>query len=356
MRALALRSITVAVSCGFVLIARPHLARGDDAPSSDTTPTAQTPADPTVLEARREFVEGTALVRAERWGEALAAFERAAKLKGHAITTYNIAQCERAMGQFTRARQALVASLAQSEASGRRELPESFEGDARVMLGEMNRILPRVTVTLEPSDASITVDGRPLEPVAEPSSSLPVFLAGTVAPGRGASPGAVTFQLVANPGAHVITVSRQGYQDVVLTRTFAPSSTSTLGLELDKLPATIHVASNLADAIVRVNDADVGNPPVDVSRTAGSYRVHVARKGFVSYETEVTVRPGERVDLNAGLREERPALTQRWWFWAGVGVIVVGAATATYFATRSSADPQRPATDGGGLGWSLQVP
>src|SRR6185503_2274830 len=143
---------------------------GDDRPQSDAAPASAQPEDPTVVSARREFVDGTALVRAERWGEALSAFERAAKLKEHAITTYNIAQCERAMGQFTRARQALVTALAQSEAGGRRDLPESVEADARAMLGEMNRIVPRVTVTLQPSDAAIAVDGRPLEPASDPSS------------------------------------------------------------------------------------------------------------------------------------------------------------------------------------------
>src|SRR5206468_8319753 len=111
-----------------------------------------------------------------------------------------------------------------------------------------------------------------------------------------------------------------------------------------------------ADALVRVNDADVGNPPVDVSRNAGRYRVTVTKKGYVTYESEVAMRPGEHVELAANMREEKRALTQQWWFWTGIGVVVVGAAAGTYALTRSDPTPTRPAPDGGGLGWSLKVP
>jgi hypothetical protein len=165
----------------------------------------------------------------------------------------------------------------------------------------------------------------------------------------------VAFRILANPGAHVFTVSRQGYQDVVVNRSLAPGSDTSLGLELDKLPATIHVTSNLADALVRVNDADVGNPPVDVSRAAGRYHVAVARKGYVTVESEVAVRPGERVELAANMHPEKRPLTREWWFWTGIGVVVAGAAAGAYALTRSDPTPTRPPPDGGGLGWSLKV-
>lgn len=304
--------------------------------------------------ARREFLDGAALVRGERWGEALAAFERAAKLKPHAITTYNIAQCERAMGQYTRARSSLFVALAQDEASSGSELAESVRVEGRGLVAELDRVLPRVSVTLKPNDAAIAVDGRPIERL--PAAGEPTFVAGSLAPGRGESPKVDSFLLVTNPGAHVITVSRQGYQDVVLNRTFAAASTPSLDLELDRLPATIHVTSNLADAIVRVNGVDVGNPPVDVSRVAGRYHVVVTRKDYVTYESDFAVRAGERVELTATMRAESKALTQKWWFWTAAGVLVTGAAAGTYFLTRSDPAPQRTATDGGGLGWSLRVP
>ncbi len=328
-------------------MARP--AHGEE-PAAAPAPAQSEAGDdePTML-ARKEFLEGAALVRAERWGEALAAFERATKLKPHAVTTFNIAQCERAMGQYTRARAALLAAIARSDASG--ELPPSVADEARGLVSELDRVLPKINVLLRPSDAAIAIDGRPLERVSETT-----FIAGSLAPAPGTSPNVESFQIIANPGPHFITVSRQGYQDVILNKTFAPGSTSTLDLGLDRLPASIHITSNVNDAIVRVNGADVGNPPVDLSRVAGRYHVVVTRRDFVTYEADVTVRPGEHSELFANMRRESKALTSRWWFWTAAGVLVAGAATGTYFLTRSDPQPQRAPTDGGGLGWSLRVP
>jgi hypothetical protein len=181
-------------------------------------------------------------------------------------------------------------------------------------------------------------------------------VAGTLPHGPGEAPGSETFDLLANPGVHVITVTRPGYQDVVLNKTFGPGAAAPLTLELDRLPASIKVTSNVGDAIVRLNNADVGNPPVEVSRIAGTYHVLVSRKSYVGYETDVTLSPGQRVELAADLRKENPPLTQKWWFWAGAAVILAGAATVTYFIVRSNEEPQRQPTDGGGLGWSLRVP
>jgi hypothetical protein len=336
------RSLLVAALIVASFTAWPRAARADDT----------APEDATTLEARKEFLRGGELVQKERWGDALDAFEHADKLKPHAITTYNIAQCQRATGQYTLARKALVRALAQDDAE-RGQLPESVRGEAKGLMGEIDRILPRIAVTLAPEDAAIAVDGRPIERPGDEAGTA-VFVAGTRTPGPGESPGMPSFELVANPGAHVITVSRRGYQDVVVNRTFSPGSRSLLDLRLDRLPATIHVTSSLADAVVRVNDADVGNPPVDVSRNAGAYRVTVTRTGYLTYETEVTARPGERVEIAAPMREEKRALTQKWWFWTAAGVLVVGAAATTYFLTRPA--PTRPAPDGGGLGWSLRVP
>lgn len=335
-------------------------ARADgDPPVPAPPPAAAAEEDATVVEARREFMQGAELVKAERWAEALAAFERADKLKTHAITTYDIAQCERAMGQYTRARRGFLAALDQDAKANGAELPENVRVETRGLVAQIDRILPRVEVKLRPADAQVAVDGRPLERASDEVSAGargPVFVAGTLPPGPGAAPGVDSFVVVTDPGAHVITVSRRGYQDVVVNRTFPPGTTSSVGLELDRLPASIHVTSNLGDAIVRVNDADVGNPPVDVSRNAGRYEVKVTRQGFVPYEADFAVRPGERVELAANLREEKRVLTQRWWFWTGAAVLVIGAAVGTYFATRSDPEPQRPPTDGGGLGWSLKVP
>ena len=54
--------------------------------------------DPKIVEARAAFMEGNALAKNARWGDALARFEASAKLRPHPGTTYNIGVCQRALG------------------------------------------------------------------------------------------------------------------------------------------------------------------------------------------------------------------------------------------------------------------
>src|SRR5260370_38383552 len=78
-----------------------------------------------VAEARKLFVDGAELVKRAQWSEALAAFEQSARLRPHAITTYNIGACHRAMGRYPRARGAFGRPLAESNAANN-QLPESL--------------------------------------------------------------------------------------------------------------------------------------------------------------------------------------------------------------------------------------
>ena len=313
---------------------------------------AEPPSD--VLDARAEFVRGAELVRKAQWADALAAFERSASLRPHAVTTFNMAVCERAIGHYTRARKALLAALEQSEAASPRELPESLATEAKGYLDEIERLLPRVRVKLEPGNADIAVDGRPLEPAAlHDAGEPPVLFAGVRAPGRGEPPPSARFDILLDPGPHLVTLSRKGFADALVNKTVAPGSTSDLELALDRLPATLRIAADRSAAIVTIDGKDVGAAPVDISRPGGRYQIVVQKDGFVPYSTQVVVRPGEELRLNARLPPSTPALTQRWWFWTGAAALVAGAVVATYVASRP--EPQRPPLDGGGLGWTIDL-
>src|SRR5437763_13972053 len=88
--------------------------------------------------ARAEFVTATDHVKNARWGEALAAFERSAELRPHALTTFNIGACERALGRYTRARVTLQKALGANDAAGGKELAASFVTDAKNWMEEID--------------------------------------------------------------------------------------------------------------------------------------------------------------------------------------------------------------------------
>jgi hypothetical protein len=339
--------LAVAVALGCMLAA--GVAEAADVPKPSAS--ADTPD---ITQARQEFLNGAELVKEARWGEALGAFERSGKLRPHAITTYNVGACERAMGLYTRAQKTFKEALAQNDAAGKNDLPAALITDIEGYLSQISSLLANVMVTLVPANAALTVDGRPLE-VTDRAANPPVLSVGLLPPGPGEAPPASIFRVQLDPGVHVFTLSRKGYADALVNRTFSPGASTELSLHLDRLPATLHVASYPTGGIVTVDGTDVGATPVDVSRPAGSYKVVVRKPGYVTYETEIVAQSGEDLNLSPNLPQEKIALTQRWWFWTGVGVLVLGAAGGTYLLTRGQASATRPPVDGGGLDWALQL-
>lgn len=320
--------------------------------ATPTTGSSSASVDPQTAEARDAFARGVELVDQARWSEALASFERSFELRPHALTRYNVGACERALGRYTRARRALIEALARNTARDSKEMAPSYVEEAKTYLSEIDKLLVHVDTTVAPTDAAVAVDGRPL--AAIDGDAPPVRVGGLEPPGPGRPPGAARFELQLDPGAHVITITRKGFSDVVVNRTWAPGAHAKLDLVLDKLPAVLRIRADREGAVVTVNDVDVGLAPVELSRPAGTYRVVVKKPGFVTYRAQVDARAGEELNLRATLDQETTPITGRWWFWTLAGVVVAGAAVGTYALTRPEKSPPPP--DGGGLGVVFNVP
>ncbi len=306
---------------------------------------------PRVAEARLRFQEGAELVKRAAWAEALVAFEASAKLRPHVITLYNIAACQRALGHYTRARRTLRTAMAPSSPEAGR-LPDALREEAGAIAVELERVLVRLRVNLQPADAAISVDGRPLEPTPELLDGAPVLLASVAPPGPGAPPPSALFVLVLDPGAHIVTLSRKGYTDVVVNRSFAPSTTEQVTLELDRLPATLHIEANTANTAVAIDKVDVGTSPITLLRPAGTYELVVRKSGFDPYRTSLTVKPGEDANVRVNLVVHKPSVIKRWWFWTAIGAAATIAATGAYLGAKAA---ETPTLDGGGLGWVVKA-
>jgi hypothetical protein len=329
------------VTCRFRLAALSLLLIGSVAHAAP----AETPE---VQKARTEFVAATAYVKEAQWGEALAAFERSAALRPHALTTYNIGACERALGRYTRARQTLKKATEATDAAGAAELPRSFADEARRWIREIEGLLVRASVTLAPTDAALLVDGAPLVREGD------VLVAGLPSGEHPISTPGAQFTLVIDPGTHILALSRAGFANGVVTKTLTPGTTPKLALDLQSLPATISVATNVSGAVVSVDELDTGVAPIQISRPAGTYNIAVRKKGFVPYATRVRVNAGDAPSLQARLTEETTPVYKKLWFWSLAAAVVAGATVGTYLLARP--EPERPAPDGGGIGWVVPVP
>lgn len=317
----ALRWTATFASIGAVLAAHPRCARGESSNS----------------DAREAFELGTKLVKEERWAEALAAFERASATRPHATTTFNVAFCLRALGRYTAASRAFRQALVRDKTS--HELAGPLVEDARAFEAEMSAAIGRVTLVVDPVDATVSIDGRSL--VAEGTA---LFLGGEDVDGAPLPAGKGT--VVLDPGRHLVTLSHAGYARASTAITVAGGARFEKRLDLARLPATLGIDSTPSGAAVRIENIDVGLTPVTVERPPGSYHVALLQAGYRPYETTMKVAPGQHADVRAALTRETPSLLTRWWFWTTVGVVAAGAAVTTYLVTR----PEEPLT-GGGLGW-----
>ncbi|MCB9583840.1 MAG: PEGA domain-containing protein [Polyangiaceae bacterium] len=328
------------------LPAAPALAQTAPAPTPSGADSAGSERDPSAAKARESFLAGAKLAADLRWREALERFEASAKLRPHPGTTYNIAICQRALGQYTRARVSFERVLEEAKTEA---LDQSLLDDTRAILAELRRVLARVTLTLKPKSAKLSIDGRPLR-----RGENGGFVAGLREPGPPEAPGKSSLKITLDPGPHLLLISRKGYADYVKRLNLRPGGKLALELELSKLPANLKVQSNRTRAAVSIDGIDVGTAPISLSRPAGTYRVQVQEQGFQPYVTETRLRSGEQVTLRAVLDPETVALSERWWFWAGIGVLAVGIGVTTYALTRP--DPERPPLNGGSLGWTVEVP
>jgi hypothetical protein len=319
----------------FILLAVVLLAAG-----------ARADEEPNVAEARTAFVRGNELAKQAQWAEALAAFERSAQLRSHPLTTYNIAVCERALGRYAHARD-LFRKVVDVGGQDPAQFPPSRVAESQDFLREIDGYLAHLEITLDPPGAAIAVDGRPLR--YEQRDGHTVGVAGVLEAGAGTPPPSPSFEIEVDPGPRVLRLSAPGFSDILLAQSLTAGARLPLKLEMARLPATFRITTNVVQPQVLVNGADVGVPPLSLSRPAGTYHVVVKKDGFVPYDSQVRAAPGQDVNLPVNLTEEKTPITKRWWFWTGVVAVVAGGVAITYAATREPSPA--PPYNGGSTNW-----
>lgn len=203
-------------------------ARADPPEPAPELAPAQLAAPTSLDQARALFIEGVELGRQARWDDALEHFQRAQALVSNAGTTYNIAQCERALGRYTRAHRAFRQALADNAARGGAEISPEQVAEAQRSLVEIEARLARITVEVSPPGTTVAVDGRPLEPAPPGGSGA---FAGTRAAGPGEASPAPRFDLFVDPGPHVFVLGAPTSRETVVSATFAPGARQALRLE-----------------------------------------------------------------------------------------------------------------------------
>lgn len=286
----AVRLLTVAALVAGVIVAapgRPALAQGVPA------------AAPEAL-ARADFDEGVRLAREQRWPDALAAFERSRARVDRPNTALNVALALRQLGRLRAARRVLRECLAMPQTAAEPDLGR----DAALVLGLVIDAIATVSLTVDPTDATVRVDG---ESAPDPRS------------------------VELDPGDHSFVVSAPGRADETFGTALRAGERVARTVRLRELPARVEVLVTPSDAEVYVNDALVGRGAVRWEGAAGTVRLRAARVDYADRARELVVAPGALVTERVALSLTPRPLYARPWFWGGIAIaaaVVAGVTTA----------------------------
>ncbi len=266
---------------------------------------------------RAAFDRGLQALRAGRHAEAELALRDALRLRPTPITVYNLALALRALGRYGESIECFERYLQQPEPAAS---PERLAA-IRAELTELQRMVPRVELTVQPPDAAVRVDGRAAQRDA----------AG----------------LRLDPGEHTFEVEAEGFERDRRVLTLAPGAQVILALSLRPTPAeaTLVVEPSLPSARVSVDGASVGNGRVERTLQPGEHVVEVSAAGHDLWRRAVTLRPRGALRLDVALTPTRAVSRTPAWVLpvaiVGGAALVAGVVAGVAVGTRGVDEPIR---------------
>jgi hypothetical protein len=162
------------------------------------------------------------------------------------------------------------------------------------------------TLEIREPGARVSVDGRPVgtAPIA------PLRLASGHRALRIEADGFVTVE------DELVVVGRETRRvEVRLARVESAAT-----LRLDVVPS---------EAVMFVDGLDVGSDRTERRVTSGGHVIEARLDGYVPYLASVELADRQSLELHLRLETTRsPEITQQWWFWTTLGVVIAGGVVA----------------------------
>ena len=270
------------------------------APPPAPADTAVAPASPEERAATLKK-QGDAAMDALRYDEAIDAYTQAYALSPDPALLYNRGRVHQARGEWP-------AALANLERFSHDATPELRQRVPKLdeLLAEARGHVATVTITSNVDGARVLVRKTQV----------------------GTTPIPAPLQLDSGPAT--VEVLAEGFFDWRRKLELKGGATTVLVAQLGTKSTSgiLRVSALTPGTRVRIDEAPASSAPAEAIVLAGVHRVVIHADGYDDRETNVVVGAGETKEVTLE-PEKRPALTSRWWFWTGVGVVVV-AATVTY--------------------------
>jgi hypothetical protein len=243
--------------------------------------------------------------------DAVAAYAQAYELTRDPALLYNHGRALEALGQYPEA----LAQIEKFDSAASPELKARVPGLGDLLTDLRSRV-STLAVSCDVSGAQVRLNDRTI----------------------GTTP--LSAPLKVNAGHAVLEVTAEGYRPFRRELDLPRGGLAAIEAKLvSKVRSGVLVVeSPVTGAEVVVDDTMVGKVPVEVPLDAGSHAVVVRHEGYDPTNTSAMVTAGERRTLTVSLEAQKTIL-QRWWFWTGVGVVVVGGVVLTYaLLTERAAD------------------
>lgn len=308
LHAIARRSVAGAALLSHLAAALPGTAFAQGAPP----PAAEAPTDADPEARARELkARGDGAIGEMRYTEALEAYDAAYRLAPTWEVLFNRGRAHQFLGHFPEALADFEKFAAEAPPPIRSKVPgiERIVADVRSRVGYLTvrSSVPGATVVLGDRVLGTT----PLRARIGVSSGQEVLRA--TAPGH-------------EPWERPLTIEGDG-RELALELVLAPVGDGILRIE-----------SGTPGAVALVDGRRIGAVPVDVPVRPGEHVVTLEREDHETASQRARIEAGKTRLVRFDLVEE-PGLHERWWFWAGIGVVVAGGVATAIIVTREKDPP-----------------
>lgn len=260
---------------------------------------------------KRHMDVGVRLFTIKDYAAAAAEFQAAYDARPSANPLVNIALCDKELFHYPEAIAALITALAKHGDT----MDPADKAAAEQAIKEMRALLGTVTVTVQPSSATVYVDGEATK-IDQP---IPL-----------------------GPGKHQITARAEGYAPAEQPVKVASGSEEAVALVLVAEKGPVHIEAPNPRMVLSVDDLPVGTGTWSGMLAPGQHVVKMdGVDGQPPYAMTITVHAGVPLDVRRGVggvplvavKREEPK--QRGPYVLGLGSVLFAGVHAQYFSTIS---------------------
>jgi hypothetical protein len=256
--------------------------------------------------------KGNEAMDAQRYEEAIQAYEEAYHVAKTPLLLFNLGRAYENLGKFPKAFDYLQQFKSEAPAKIRDQVPGLAD-----LMADLQKRITTLTVSSNVRGARILIRNQQV----------------------GTTPLKAPIRL--NSGSVTIEVIADGYQTYQKQVELPGGKKFHLEANITKKFGTLHIQSNFPNSVIWIDGTKVGNTPLETQTAPGTHSILATHPQASDYKTTTIVEAGKqkRLQLQLSKRVESKPITTKWWFWTGIGVVVVGASVAITIALTTEKKP-----------------